>query len=138
MKRLITNLAAIAALGIIGAASINAQPHAGAHPPAVNINAATPAQLQLLPQVGAARAALIVAGRPYRTPGELARVKGIGRGKRLAGLLPFVVVSGQTTATAKIMTCKAGETGAVCQARVGGKGEVIQFANGVLVVEVAK
>lgn len=101
MRRLIVNLATAAALTLATAASINAQPPAG-RPPVVNINTASPGQLAFLPQVGGARAAAIAAGRPYKAPGELARVKGIGVGKRLASMLPFVVVSGATTASAKI------------------------------------
>jgi len=141
-RRLVVNLATAAALTLIAAASINAQPATrqatAARQPVVNINTASLAQLCYLPQVGEARAAAIVAGRPFKTAYELGKVKGIGKGKRLASMLPFVVVSGATTATSKIVTCKAGETGSACQARVGSKWEVIQFANGVRVVEVAK
>jgi len=140
MRRLVINLATAAALTLIAAASTNAQPATRqattARPPVINVNTASVAQLCYLPQVGAARAAAIVVGRPYKVAGELAKVKGIGHGKRLASMLPFVVVSGATTATVKIVTCKAGESGAQCQARVGSKREVIQFANGVRVVEV--
>jgi len=138
MRRLVINLATATALGIIAAASINAQPHQSkqAAPPAVNVNTASVAQLQFLPQVGTTRAAAIVATRPFKTAGELGKVKGIGKGARLASMLPFVTVSGATTATGKIVTCKAGETGPACQARVGSKREVIQFANGARVVEV--
>jgi len=139
-RRLVVNLATAAALTLIAVASTNAQPAirqaTTARPPVVNVNTASLAQLCYLPQVGEARAAAIVAGWPYHAPGELAKVKGIGKGKRLASMLPFVTVSGATTATGKIVACKAGETGAACQARVGSKREVIQFANSVRVVEV--
>lgn len=112
MKRLVVNLATAAALTLVAAASINAQPPAGAgrqpQPSVVNINTASPEQLALLPQIGEARAAAIVAGRPFKVAAELARVKGIGKGKRLAALLPFVVVSGATTAGAKIHAAGGG------------------------------
>jgi len=139
-RRLVVNLATAAALTLIAVASINAQPATRqattARPPVVNVNTASLAQLCYLPQVGEVRAAAIVAGRPFKTAGELGKVKGIGKGARLASMLPFVAVSGATTATGKIVTCKVGETGPACQARVGSKWEVIQFANGARVVEV--
>lgn len=124
---------AILALALLSAATINAQPHAAA-PPSVNVNTATLAQLQFLPGVGTVMAARIVAGRPYANPGSLLYVKGI-KDARLKVMFHFVVTSGATTAAAKIVTCRAGESGAQCQARVGADREVIQYANGALVVE---
>ncbi|GGL16191.1 ComEA family DNA-binding protein [Deinococcus radiotolerans] len=44
----------------------------------VNLNTATPEQLEALPKVGPALAARIVAGRPYRSVADLDRVKGVG------------------------------------------------------------
>jgi competence protein ComEA len=66
----------------------------------VNINTATPSELELLPGVGPAKAARIVAYRqrhPFRTIEELARVKGIGP-KTVRRLRLNLVVRGPTTA----------------------------------------
>ena len=49
-----------------------AQPAAAAtKAPLVNINSATPAALDALPQIGEARTKAIIAGRPYKTAHEL-------------------------------------------------------------------
>jgi competence protein ComEA len=66
----------------------------------VNINTASPEQLELLPGVGPAKARLIVEYREkhaFRTVEELARVKGIGP-KTVRRLRPNLVVRGDTTA----------------------------------------
>ncbi|WP_026332194.1 ComEA family DNA-binding protein [Deinococcus apachensis] len=55
----------------------------------VNLNSATPEQLEALPKVGPALAARIVQGRPYRSLADLDRVKGIGP-STLAALRPLV------------------------------------------------
>lgn len=44
----------------------------------ININTATVAELQHLPEVGPAIAEGIIAGRPYAKPEDLKKVKGIG------------------------------------------------------------
>jgi competence protein ComEA len=44
----------------------------------INVNTATVEQLQSLPEVGPAIAREIIAGRPYATPEDLKRVRGIG------------------------------------------------------------
>jgi competence protein ComEA len=49
-----------------------------AAPGLVNLNTATPAELQELPGVGPAVAQAIVAGRPYKSVDDLARVRGLG------------------------------------------------------------
>lgn len=72
----------------------------------VNINTATPAQLALLPNVGERTAAAIVAartGKPFANPAALCSA-GIPRfgGKSCEVALPYVTVTGPTTATAKI------------------------------------
>jgi competence protein ComEA len=66
----------------------------------VNLNAATPDQLRLLPGVGPAKVDLIVSYRrahPFRTVDELVRIKGIGP-KMVRRLRPHLAVSGPTTA----------------------------------------
>ena len=66
----------------------------------VNINTASSDELELLPGVGPAKAARIVAYRqqhPFRTVDELARVKGIGP-KTVTRLRANLVVRGPTTA----------------------------------------
>lgn len=55
----------------------------------LNLNTATPEQLEALPRVGPALAARIVAGRPYRSLADLDRVKGIGP-STLEDLAPLV------------------------------------------------
>lgn len=44
----------------------------------LNINTASAAQMETLPGVGSQIASDIVKGRPYKSPGDLKRVKGIG------------------------------------------------------------
>ncbi len=57
----------------------------------ININTATQAELETLPGIGPAKAAAIIAGRPYGSVNELLRVSGIGD-KTLADLRPLVTV----------------------------------------------
>ncbi|MDF1812291.1 MAG: helix-hairpin-helix domain-containing protein [Verrucomicrobiales bacterium] len=57
----------------------------------VDINKANTAELQRLPGVGSAMAKEIVKGRPYETPQDLLKVKGIGP-KTLDKMLPLVEV----------------------------------------------
>src|SRR5690348_5665097 len=67
----------------------------------VNLNTAEPGVLGLLPGVGPAKAAQIVAYRrrhPFRTVDELVRIKGIGR-KMVRRLRAHLAVAGPTTAT---------------------------------------
>lgn len=67
----------------------------------VNVNEATADQLQNLYRVGPATAAKIVAGRPYASPVDVLRVKGLGPAWwRSNGL--HVVTEGATTLTAKV------------------------------------
>ena len=66
----------------------------------VNLNTASPEQLQLLPGVGPAKVRNILAYRrahPFRTPEELVRIKGIGR-KMVRRLRLHLAVAGPTTA----------------------------------------
>jgi len=57
----------------------------------VNLNTATSRQLQGLPGIGPALAEKIIAGRPYRSVDDLARVRGIGS-KLFVKLRPLVTV----------------------------------------------
>ena len=61
----------------------------------VNINTATQEELISVPGIGPIRAAQIIAGRPYASVDELAKIAGIG-GKTLESLRPFVTVEGDT------------------------------------------
>lgn len=65
----------------------------------ININTASGTQLQLLPGVGPATAAKILAyriRRPFGHPTHLLRIKGIGR-KTFGALRRYVTVQGETT-----------------------------------------
>jgi competence protein ComEA len=62
--------------------------------PPIDVNTATAAELQRLPDVGPVTAQAIIdarAGKPFRSVNDLDRVKGIGP-KKLEKLRPFVVV----------------------------------------------
>lgn len=77
----------------------------------VNLNTATPQQLDLLPGVGAKAAKQIVdyrAKTPFAKVEDLTKVKGFGK-KKLEKLKPFLAVTGQTTLKAVPMA--AGEPG---------------------------
>jgi competence protein ComEA len=67
----------------------------------VNVNLATAEQLELLPGVGPARAAAIIAHRkqqgPFKRIDDLLQVSGIGE-KALARMKTHCVVEGKTTA----------------------------------------
>jgi comEA protein len=70
----------------------------------VNINTATPEQLELLPGIGESRARAVVAMRKqrggFKSVDELTEVKGIGE-IALEHLRPFVRTEGKTTAQLK-------------------------------------
>jgi competence protein ComEA len=61
----------------------------------VNINTASESELVSVPGIGAARAAQVIAGRPYESVDELEKIAGIA-GKTLESLRPFVTVDGET------------------------------------------
>jgi hypothetical protein len=61
----------------------------------VNINTATLEQLETLPQIGAARASLIIANRPYQSIDELKRLNAIPDGV-IDDLRPLLRVEGET------------------------------------------
>jgi competence protein ComEA len=70
----------------------------------VNVNKATIPELCLLPGIGPKRAGQIVALRskkPFKSPKELLKIKGIGR-KTLKKLLPYIAVAGETTLKAPV------------------------------------
>lgn len=69
-----------------------------AAPPALDLNTATPAELQRLPGVGPKTAAAIVARRPFRRVRDLRKVKGIGP-RRYRRLAPLVSVQRPPRAT---------------------------------------
>ena len=67
----------------------------------VNVNEATPEQLELLPGIGPSRAKAIADHRkahPFKRVEELTRIKGIGK-KTFARLKPMIALSGPTTLT---------------------------------------
>jgi competence protein ComEA len=71
----------------------------------VNLNTAEVGTLALLPGVGPAKAAQIVAYRkrhPFRTVDELVRIKGIGR-KMVRRLRVHLAVAGPTTASGAVV-----------------------------------
>ncbi|TNF38340.1 MAG: helix-hairpin-helix domain-containing protein [Deltaproteobacteria bacterium] len=74
----------------------------------VNINDATPAQLAYLPGIGPAKAERIVAYRAkhrFKTPLELARVRGIGL-KTVHKLKAWLRVDGPTTLDGPVRSSK--------------------------------
>ena len=98
-------------LGIFAAGDVVAEGRRGADPGVlaaaaaptatgvVNINEASPDQLERLPGVGPARSRQIVEYRkqhPFKRPEELTRIKGIGK-KTFAKLRPLLALSGPTT-----------------------------------------
>lgn len=60
----------------------------------VDVNRASAAELQKLPNVGPAMARDIVQGRPYQSADDLLKIKGIGP-KTLEKLRPLIVVPGK-------------------------------------------
>lgn len=69
----------------------------------LNVNTATVQQLDQLPGVGAKAAKRIVDARskaPFKTPAEIASVKGFGK-KKFEKLKPYLSVTGPTTLLVK-------------------------------------
>ncbi|MDO8644612.1 MAG: helix-hairpin-helix domain-containing protein [bacterium] len=63
----------------------------------VNINTATQQELTLLPGVGVKKAEAIVAARPFKTPADIVKVKGIGP-KQFEKMQGSITTEGSTTA----------------------------------------
>ncbi len=103
VKRVLLACALTLGLSLAAAQAQAAKPAASTPPIAgvVNVNTATPAELELLPGVGAARATAIVAFRKeqggFKQVEDLLAVKGIGE-SMLERMRPFVTVTGKTTA----------------------------------------
>lgn len=83
----------------------------GAQPAGVvNINTASPEQLQMLPRVGPSLAGRIVdyreANGPFQSVDEILAVKGIGESS-FEKLEPYIVTSGATTLTDKVKSARS-------------------------------
>ena len=61
----------------------------------VNLNTATPAELESIPGVGKVLATQIIEHRPYTSVDQLLQIRGIGPSS-LKGLGPYVKVEGET------------------------------------------
>jgi len=97
-------LALLTAFGLVWAGSSLAEDDAPRLVGTVNINTATPEQLELLPGIGESRAKAVIAVRKqrggFKSVDELMEVKGIGE-VALERLRPFVRTEGKTTAELK-------------------------------------
>ncbi len=92
-------VAAVAAFGSTVFAAPKAIPAAKEVTGVVNLNTGTVKELELLPGVGAKTAKLIVeyrAKQPFKTPAEVVKVKGVGKGI-YAKIKDHITVSGPTT-----------------------------------------
>jgi comEA protein len=100
----VLSLALLTAFGLALAESSLAEDASPQLVGTVNINTATPEQLELLPGIGEARAKAVVSMRKQRggfeSVNELTEVKGIGDAA-LERLRPFVRTEGTTTAQLK-------------------------------------
>lgn len=61
----------------------------------VNINTASEKELQTVPGIGPARAAQIIAGRPWASVDALTKIQGIGP-NQVENMRPFLTVTGET------------------------------------------
>ncbi len=100
----VLSLALLTAFGLVLAGSSLAENTSPRLVGTVNINTATPEQLELLPGIGESRANAVVAIRKqrggFKSVDELTEVKGIGE-VALERLRPFVRTEGKTTAELK-------------------------------------
>lgn len=62
----------------------------------VNINTASQEELETIPGIGPTRAAQIIAGRPYGSVDELAKIAGISPAQ-VDNLRPFITTDGETS-----------------------------------------
>ena len=62
----------------------------------VNINTASQEELETIPGIGPARAAQIIAGRPYAVVDDLERLNGIGP-SQVDAMRPFITTDGAAT-----------------------------------------
>jgi competence protein ComEA len=114
-------VALAAALTVLGAATASAEAKAVARKEVtgvVNLNTATPQQLDLLPGVGAKAAKRIIdfrAKTPFGRTEELSRVKGFGP-KKLTALRPYLTVTGPTTLVVRTGAAAAPTQGRTVQA----------------------
>jgi competence protein ComEA len=92
--------AVVALVGLLALAGPPALAESSLHG-VVNVNTASAAELELLPGIGASRAAALIAAREekggFSSLEELLEVKGIGDAS-LAKLRPHLVLEGDTTA----------------------------------------
>jgi competence protein ComEA len=109
---------AIAAGLLLLSASLNADTSAPAPAPVagkVNINAASVAQIAMLPRIGEKVAERVLDYRkthgPFAKPENLMEVKGIGE-KLFLTLKPYLAVSGPTTLAAKVRLGSSRKRGA--------------------------
>ena len=98
-------------LFVVMAVAVTAGIADGAQPGGVvNINTASPEQLQMLPRVGPSLADRIVeyreANGPFQTIDEILAVKGIGENS-FEKLEPYIVTSGATTLTEKVRSARS-------------------------------
>ena len=106
MSKVLVVLAVVGGLAV-GVAPLDAHAAKKRTPKAlvgvVNLNAASAAQLDLLPGVGEKAAQRIIEHRrkaPFTRPEELVKVKGFGK-KKFERLKPYLTVSGPTTLAPK-------------------------------------
>jgi competence protein ComEA len=76
----------------------------------LNVNTAEIAELESLPGVGEAIAKAVVAGRPWKSVADLAKIRGLGQGPRFERLRDLITVDGSPSPSspAKAATAKAG------------------------------
>ena len=101
LRRTKVILPILAVIALVIGMSMNAEAKKGSQiVGVVNINTATAEELEMLPGVGASKAAAIVSFREtekFSTTEDLVKVKGIGE-KMLSNIQAYITVEGPTTA----------------------------------------